>query len=803
MRVAAHSVHASSRRAVRIVSPRFPLLVATALVLAVCLTGGVTTAVPQAKAPVYDGATRLQFYEQHEAMKETSRFKDLEWDFIGPQVMSGRVTGIAVPNDKPWTIYVATASGGVWKTVNEGTTWEPVFDDAPSGATGALGEANIFRSSMSGTGVYKSTDDAKTWQYMGLADTHHISRILIHPTNPNIVYVAAAGKEWDHNEDRGVYKTTDGGQSWDKVLYVDEKTGAYDLRMDPRDPDTIYASMWERIRLKWQDPSPGPGTGIWKTTDGGRNWRELNEGLPATREKRGRIGIDIAASNPDVVYALIDNHEPLTVAEEGELDSYGRPRGAVIKGAEVYRSDDKGESWEKVSEASEEMTGMYSTYGWVFGQIRVDPNDENVTYLMGVPMLKSIDGGREYQRVSYTGLHGDHHAMWIDPNDSNHVINGNDGGINISYDAGRTWKNMENHPVVQFYNVAYDMREPFWVYGSIQDNGSWKAPVYLPARQLEERAKERERLLAEGADPQQLRMMMRFRPMQSSIDQWESAPGGEDSIHAIDPYDPDIVYSESFYGRIQRTINGETVSIVPEAGEGEPPLRGQWLAPFTLSPHNPKVIYHGMNFVFRSMDRGDTWEKISPDLSYNDPDKISKVTYQAIPYQTITALAESPLKFGLVYAGTDDGRLWVTRDGGENWGELTDKVVPGRWVSRVTPSAFDEGTVYVTQNGKRDSDFQAYVFMSTDYGETWKDISDGIPGGPVNVIKEDPRNPDILYVGTDLGIYVSLARSDHSPARRCVGHRNPWPWDVCHGRASDPGGCPVGRLWARSLERAN
>ena len=681
-----------------------------------------------------DSEQRLAWHKQHLEMRDESPYKDLKWRHIGPHIMSGRVTDIAKPLDQPFTFYVATASGGVWKTTNEGTDWEPIFDDAPSASTGAisvdpsdsdvvwvgLGESNIFRSSMSGTGVYKSKDAGETWEHMGLADTHHIARIVIHPEDPNIVYVAACGHEYTRNEERGVYKTTNGGITWEKVLYESDMAGAIELVMDPSNPQILYASMWHRIRRPWSDPVPGDGGGIYKTTDGGQTWERLTNGLPP-RETSGRTGLAIAASKPNVIYALIDNHAIARKAEEGELDSYGRPRRDVIKGAEVYRSDDHGESWNKVSESSRTMSRLFSTYGWVFGQIRVDPNDENTSYIKGVPLLKSIDGGKTYKPLFYRGLHGDHHAMWIDPTNSNYIINGNDGGINISYDGGVSWKNVENLPVVQFYNVAVDNAKPFNVYGSIQDNNSWMGPST-------------------------------HRPGRSDPHQWKRCPGGEASYHAIDPEDPNTLYCESFYGSIMRANleTGNTKRIKPKASDGEPPLRGQWLAPFQLSKHNSRVVYHGMQYVFRSMNRGDDWERISPDLTYNDPERQGNISYAAI-----SSLSESPVKFGLVYAGTDDGRLHVTRDDGQNWKEILNGLPKTKWVSRVIASKFDEGTAYVTLNGKRDNDFQVYVYRTRDYGNTWEDISQGIPGGPVNVIQEDPFSKNVLYVGTDLGVYVT------------------------------------------------
>ena len=701
--------------------------------LAVCFSYATSTpACAQVKEPVTDPAGRLAFYEQHMEMRENTPY-DLSWRFIGPQIMSGRITDLAVPNGQPYTIYIASASGGVWKTINEGTTWQPIFDDAPSASVGAiacapsdpntvwvgLGESNIFRSSMSGTGVYKSNDAGKTWQHMGLADTHHIARIVIHPENPNVVFVAACGHEWTNNEERGVFRTTDGGETWERVHYINQSTGAIDLVMSPDNPQVLYASMWDRIRLKWSDPLPGQNDGIYKSTDGGDTWTELSEGLP-TRTDRGRTGIAIAASNPDVLYALIDSHEIERKAEPGERDAYGNPRADIKRGAEVYRSDDAGATWSLMS-GDADIRRLFSTYGWVFGQVRVDPNDENTIYVMGVPMMRSRDGGKSFERVNYAGLHGDHHAMWIDPENSNHIINGNDGGLNISYDGGDTWKNIEDLPLVQFYNLAYDMAEPFNLYGSIQDNGSWTGSVAHDPRR------------DPGTD-------------------WKPTPGGEASYHAVDPSDPNVLYCEGFYGSIQRaTLNPrEIVNIRPREPEGEPSYRGQWLAPFIISPHNPYVIYHGMNKVFRSVDRGDNWEVISPDLSYNDPEKQGN-----IPFQTMTSLSESPITFGLLYAGTDDGRVWGTRNGGDDWNELTSGTSEVSWVSRVVASKYDEATVYLAKNGKRDNDFQAYLYKSTDFGQTWQDISNNLPGGPINVIKEDPRSANVLYVGTDLGVYIS------------------------------------------------
>jgi len=711
----------------------------------------------QAKKPAVLQSTnpemRLKGFEQYKAMVQASKFKDLKWQYLGPTNISGRVTDVAVvtPKGKNYTIHVAAASGGVWKSDNEGTTWTPIFESAPTAAVGDIalapsnpqvlyvgtGEHNIFRSSQAGCGVYKSTDGGKTWTHMGLADTNTIARIVVHPANPDVVYVAAAGHEWTSNPERGVFKTTDGGKTWAKVLFVNDQTGATDLVMDPRSSDTLYAATWQRTRRKWNDPRNFPdytGSGIYKTTDGGKTWKPVNAGLPEARF-RGRIGLDLCLAKPDVLYALVDNYEVSRQPTPEELtNSYGVPSSGFIKGATVFRSDDGGGSWKQTSgltpEQKEFMENHSGTYGWVFGQIRVDPNDEDTVYIMGVPFSVSADGGKTFQYVNSPG--GDNHALWIDPANSNYLIKGFDQGVAVSYDKGKNWRYFQDGiPVCQFFNLNYDMGTPFKVYGSMQDHGSFRAKVDL--------GRGRDKIEAQ---------------------KFENAPGGEGSNHAVDPGNPNIVYSAGFYGTIMRSEYDKpgpypgwpfTKSLLPTPYENEPPLRGQWLAPFILSPHNPNIVYHGMQFVFRSLDRGDTWEKISPDLTTNDP-----ATRGDIRYQTLFTISESPLRYGLIYAGTDDGRLWITKDSGKAWQEITAGLAPGKWMSRVVASAYKLGTVYLTQNGKRDDDFTPYVWKSTDFGKTWVSIAAGIPVGPVNVIREDPVNPDILYVGTDMGVYVTL-----------------------------------------------
>ena len=688
-----------------------------------------------------DPGLRMKWYANHAAMKENSMFKKLPWQFLGPINVSGRMTDVEVvqPKGKNYTIYIAGASGGIWKTENEGTTWEPVFENKVSTSIGDLaiapsdqniiwagtGEANIFRSSQVGAGIFKSIDAGKTWTHMGLTDTNTISRIIVHPKNPDIVYVAASGHEWTDNTKRGLYKTIDGGKNWRNIKYINGRTGAIDLIMDPSDPDTLYVSFWQRIRRKWNDPRIEKGykwTGLYRTDNGGRDWIPVNKGLPAAKH-RGRIGIDLCRSKPNVIYAFVDNYEIAGEWEKGEIDSYGRPAGGKIKGATLYRSDDKGNSWKQVSESSKYMENLSNTYGWVFGQVRVDPNNENRVYVMGISLNVSDDGGKTFRPLR--GMHADHHGLWIDPDNSNYLVNANDGGLAISYDGGKKFRTFsDNLPLVQFFNVMYDMGNPFRVYGSMQDHGSFKAFVDL----------------SKG----------RFNiPAQK----WDYAPGGEGSNHAIDPTDTNTVYSAGFYGTLMRTDikNDITKIIVPKPKKGEERYRGQWLAPFILSPHDPKVIYHGMNYIFKSPDKGETWEKISPDLSYNKNSMKGD-----IPYQTVFAISESPLLKGTIYGGTDDGRVWITKNDGKNWKEITGKLPYRKWVSRIVASRYEPGTVYLAQNGKREDDFTPYIWRSTNFGKTWESIVSNIPTGPVNVIREDPSDKNILYVGTDFGVYVSI-----------------------------------------------
>ena len=739
--------------------PRWTRAVGPAVLALVSLAVATFAQTPQRA----DATFLLKAYDTYSAMRKASPTQAVNWSYLGPTNISGRSTDHAVADkDGRRRIYAAYATSGVWKTDDDGATWQVLWEHMPSTSIGDIavapsnpdivwvgtGEANIFRASMAGVGIYKSTDAGKTWQHMGLTDTQTIARIVVHPTNPDIVYVAASGHEWTDNEMRGVFKTTDGGRNWSKVLYKSPRTAAIDLVMHPGDPNTLYAATWQRIRRKWSDPRVEPGyneSTIMKTTDGGRTWTDVSQGLPAA-QFRGRIGIDISRSKPDTLYALVDNYEIGRQARPGQRDAYGRPMPpdqGFIKGADVYRSDDAGKTWRQTSRQDEAMVNYLNnnqsgTYGWVFGQIRIDPTNPETIYILGVPLSRSTDGGKTFASFAQ-GTHGDHHGMWIDPANTNIIYNSNDGGFYQTSDGGKTWKFAVAAGGSQFYNVELDTSTPMWAYGSIQDIGSRRGQIQIP-------------------EPRVLRPGTPFIPAAA----WEGAPGGEGSNHAVDPTNPNIVYSHGFYGDFTRTDLGATPAGGRGRGSATPirpadptaELRAQWMAPFIISPHDNTIVYAGFQTLFRSKNRGDAWETISHDLSDNNSAQMGQ-NPSAIPYQTIIAVAESPKKKDLLYVGTDDGRLHTTIDGGKEWTELTMKLPVRRWISRVTPSAHAEGTVYVTQRGREDDDFAAYVYKSTDFGKTFQSIVNNIPAGPVNVIREDPRNANVLYVGTDFGVFVS------------------------------------------------
>ena len=717
-----------------------------------------------------DHAAHLKAWDTHVAMTESSPYKAMNWSYVGMTNISGRFADVAVAErGSSRRLYAGSCCGGVWASDDLGQTWQAVFDKQASTAIGALavapsnpdilwvgtGESNIFRSSYTGVGVYKSVDNAKTFQHMGLIDTGTIGRIVIHPTDPNTVYVASAGQEWVENEMRGVFKTTDGGRTWAHVLKISPKTGVNDLAMDPKDPNILYAGAWQRQRRKWNDPRVEPGFtegGILKSTDAGKTWTRLTNGLPPSNVL-GRIGIAVAPSNPNVVYGYIDNYDCDTTVAPGARGQ--NPGGSAarcnIKGNEVYRSNDKGATWTRVSGGTEEQRQfvkmMGASYAWVFGNIRVDPTDENTVYTLALGNSVSRDGGRTWARLGGTwpgappptpgagrGQGGDNHGLWIDPKNPHFLALANDSGFRISTDGGQTWRRAEL-PVQTVFSMNYDMGTPFKVYASVQDHGAFRAAI----------------------DPKKLEPMP-----------WESAPGGEYTQHAVDPTNPNILYS----GKLTRTDYsipaaprgrgaGEAPAtppagpqrdknIRPPVKPGEDPLRMQVLAPIEISPHDPNTVYFGTQYLYRSRDRGDTWERLTGDLSFGDKSKIGD-----IPHQLVITISESPKKKGLIYTGTDDGRLYVSIDDGKEFAELTKNLPKLQWIAKVVASKHDEATVYVAQQGRYDEDFAVRLYKSTDYGKTFRSIAGNLPGGPINMIREDPVSPNVLYAANDFGVYVT------------------------------------------------
>ncbi len=684
-------------------------------------------------------------------------FDALHFRPIGPASMSGRISDLAVYEANPSIFYVGTAHGGVWKTTNAGTTFEAQFQDQGLISIGDVtvsqsnadlvwvgaGESNNRQSTSWGGGVYKSTDGGKTYVQMGLPASRAINRIVIDPRDNDTVLVAATGSLFGPGGDRGIYKTTDGGKTWTRTLFVDEDTGANDLVMDPTNDKILYASMYQRRRSACCMNGGGPGSGIWKSTDGGDKWTKLTGGLP--NEPMGRIGLDVYRRRPTILYALIEGQSPIAPAG-GTPDEapQGGGRGATTAtGVDaaptgLYRSDDAGATWRKVN--NENPRPMY------FSQVRIDPNDPDTIIYAGVKLHKSTDGGKVVTLNATQTIHDDVHAIWIDPANSNHVIIGNDGGVAISWDMTKTWNFVHNLPVGLFYHVSVDNATPYNICGGMQDNYVW-------------------------CGPSQVRGAVGIAGFN-----WETMQGGDGFVALQDPTDFRIAYSESQDGnmvRIDRVTN-ETISIRPQPGEGEPVLRWNWDTPLVISPHDPKILFASANKVFRSSNRGLNWETEGNDLTSNakrddvvtmgvkgSDIRISKDDgIQAWP--TIISLAESPKRPGVTYAGTDNGHLQVSRDGGRSWTNVMDKIpgVPkGIWVSEVVPSRFDEGTAYATFDGHRQNDFGTYIYVTHDFGGTWTSASANLKDQVIKTLTEDQKNPDVLYVGAETGLFVSTDRA--------------------------------------------
>ncbi len=693
-----------------------------------------------------DPAKHTTSFESQKAAIESSAYKNIAWRNIGPDNRSGRATDVWGITGDTNIIYAAFATGGLWKTEDAGKNWKSLFDKEATLSIGNIavdqknpntvyvgtGEANIFRASLPGVGIYKTTDGGKTFQHLGLEKTGTISRIIIHPLNPQIVYVAASGNEWTYNEDRGVYKTEDSGKSWSKILYQDEKTGCIDLVMDPSDPNIIYASMWNRIRKRWSDPTPEDGDNIHKSIDGGKTWKIINNGLPNTNAT-GRIGLAVAQSNPNVLYAFVDDHNKKRDPLPDETDSYERKVQKVVIGGAIYRSDDKGESWKKQSEIHDFFKPFSGTYGWVFSQIRVNPKNENDVYVLGVNMGRSTDGGKTWKKFesTSTNIHGDNHGMWFDKNDPNRILLANDGGVSRTYDGGKNWKNFfDKIPTTQFYTITYDMVTPFNIYGSIQDEGTHSGSS----------------------------MNTFGKAQDSTLKAWNYAPGGEGTQIRIDPKNDNTVYSCSYYGRLMKsdlTKKTEEQSkhiAMFDVGRIDS-IRGEWLAATIISKFDNKAIYHGLQCLYKSIDAGETWTKISNDLSYNDKSKMGVYPY-LIYHQAITTLAEGD-KPGSLYAGTDDGRLWHTNDDGKSWTEITKGLPQNKHAMSMVASKYKSSRVYVVLNDRRSDNHTPYIFMSDDYGKNWSSISSNLPASPANVVIEDLEKEGVLYCGTDMGPYMS------------------------------------------------
>ena len=734
-------------------------------------------------------------------MATTSTVKNIPFENIGPTVMSGRVTDLDVNPENPAEFYVGYASGGLWYTDNNGTTFTPVLDNSNTQNVGDIavhwpsktiwvgtGENNSSRSSYAGIGLLKSTDGGKTWINTGLADSHHIGRILIDPRNPDHVVVGVTGHLYSPNMERGIYKTTDGGTSWNQTLFVNERTGIIDLEFAPGNFDLQYAAAWERDRKAWNFSGNGPGSGIYKSTDGGDTWKLITvagSGFP-TGEGVGRIGL--SAFDNRTVYAVLDNQnrrEPKEDEEKGDtlekdelreiskedflaldnerladflrnnrfpkkydakkvkdmvrndeisalaLVQYLEDANSLlfdtpVIGAEVYKSSDAGASWKKMN--TDYIDDLYYSYGYYFGQIDVDPSNENRIYLGGVPVLKSEDGGQSFTSIMGDNVHADHHALWINPRNPKHLINGNDGGVNISFDGGESWIKNNSTSVGQFYDINIDHQKPYNVYGGLQDNGVWMG--------------------AHNADEN-------TRWHQTGHYPWKSIMGGDGMQTEIDKRNPNIVYTGLQFGNYYRLDLAEESRkfIQPKHELGETPFRFNWQTPILLSPHNQDILYLGGNKLHRSLNRGDDWEAISGDLTKGG--KKGNVAFG-----TLTAIDESTLKFGLLYTGSDDGLIHVSKNAGGSWELISENLPQDLWVSRIAASKHEKSRVYATLNGYRWDDFTPYVYRSDDYGQTWTAISDGIPASPVNAFAEDPVNENLLFVGTDNGLYASFDRGE-------------------------------------------
>ena len=735
--------------------------------------------------------------QEKQTLENTSIIKNISFSNIGPTIMSGRVADIDVNPNDPTEFYVGYASGGLWYTKNNGTSFIPLLDNSPTQNVGDIavdwdngtiwvgtGEKNSSRSSYAGIGMLKSYNQGKTWEHVGLSDSHHVSRIVINSNNPEEVVVGVIGHLYSPNEERGVFKTLDGGKTWKKTLFINNDTGIIDVVAAPENPNVLYAASWERERKAWNFDGDGNNSAIYKSTDAGDTWENIsiNNGF-RNGAGVGRIGLSVYDEN--TVYAIHDSQfrrksekkekkssngltkedfkkmsiEEFLALTDKNLDNYLRTnrfqrkytsktvkkmvsQGTVkpidlvkyledansmlfdtpVEGAEVFITTNGGKKWRKTHK--NHIDGLYYSYGYYFGEIRVDPQDKNTIYVLGVPILRSKDGGKTFTSIGKENVHSDHQALWVNPKRKGHLVEGNDGGLNISYDDGAHWIKLNSPSVGQFYAIHADNQKPYNVYGGLQDNGVWTAS---------HNAKMNNRWLQTGHNP------------------YTSIMGGDGMQVQVDDRNPSIVYTGSQFGNYFRLDRdqGERTYIQPKHVLGEAPYRFNWQTPILLSKHNQDILYLGSNKLHRSLDKGDTWETVSVDLTTGG--KKGNVAYG-----TLTTISESPFQFGLLYTGSDDGYVHMSKNGGGSWERISNSFPKGLWVSRVIASQHKKERVYVTLNGYRSDDFTVYVYMSDDYGKTWENISNNIPTSPVNVIREDSENPNLLYVGTDNGAYASF-----------------------------------------------
>lgn len=668
-------------------------------------------------------------------LAQNSQLDSVEFQNIGPTIMSGRVVDLAVNPDNPIEFYVAYATGGLWYTSNNGTSFTPIMDTAETINCGTVtvdwksgtiwvgtGEVNSSRSSYSGVGVLRSTDKGKTWENIGLPESHHISHIAVNPKNNNEILVGVIGHLYTKNNERGIYKTSDGGKTWKQTLFINDETGIVDLKVAPTNFNIQYAAAWQRDRKAWNFKGFGNGSGIYRSFDAGETWQLLTtaeSGFPVG-ENTGRIGLSVF--NADNLYAVVDNQNkrPL-VNKEKPKDANTALFETDVIGCEVYQSVDGGKKW--IKKNKDFIDDLYYTYGYYFANITVDSRNENRLYIGGVSLLYSEDGGNTFSAIDKENVHADHHITWVNPKNPNHIINGNDGGVNVSYDNGEHWIKCNNEALGQFYAINVDYKENYNVYGGLQDNGVWMGPNdYAQSNSWHQSGK---------------------YPYQAIL-------GGDGMQVQIDSRNPDIVYTGYQFGsyyKVNRSTN-QSDYITPTAIKEEDAFRFNWQTPILLSIHNQDIIYIGSNFLHRSMNQGKTWEKISPDLTKG------KVEGN-VAFGTITAISESKLQFGLLYVGSDDGKINVSKDGGVSWQLISENLPQNIWVSRVVASSHVKERVYATFSGLRNDDFTPYVFVSDDFGATWKSISN-LPESPVNVIVEDYKNPNLLFAGTDNSLFVSL-----------------------------------------------